>query len=118
MFYITGVDAVADILSWKRHEEVIRAATFIAATRPGFDLSSLKSRLPTAYLQRILLLGSTAIGISSTEIRSRLAQGLAVRYMLPDGVLEYIRKQKLYAGAVPIVRADAGLRTLAEEDGV
>ncbi len=116
LFYITGVDAVADILSWKRHEEVIQAATFIAATRPGFDISSLKSRLPVAYLQRILLLGSTAIGISSTEIRTRLGQGLAVRYMLPDGVLEYIRKQKLYAGVGSAARADAPARTLAETE--
>lgn len=100
LFYITGVDAVADILTWNRHEEVIQMATFIAAMRPGFDLMTLKERLPLPYLERILLLGSTAIGISSTDIRARLTKSLPVRYLMPDGVLDYIRKNNLYA-AVP-----------------
>lgn len=99
LFYITGVDAVADILSWKRHEEVIQMATFIAAMRPGFDPITLKDRLPLAYLERILLLGSTAIGISSTDIRERFRQDLPVRYLIPDPVLDYIQKNSLYPSA-------------------
>jgi nicotinate-nucleotide adenylyltransferase len=98
LFYITGVDAIADILSWKRHEEVIQLATFIASTRTGLDLSTLKDRLPQAYLERILLLGSLTLGISSTELRARLRQGLPIRYLTPDGVLEYIQKHGLYQG--------------------
>jgi nicotinate-nucleotide adenylyltransferase len=96
LFYITGIDAVADILSWKRHDEVIRLATFIAATRPGFDLSRLKQQLPAAYLERILLIATTALGISSTDLRSRVARGLPIRYLTPDGVVDYIYKRKLY----------------------
>lgn len=114
LFYITGVDAVADILSWKRHEEVIQLAAFIAATRPGFDLRSLKERLPAAYLTRILLLGSTAIGISSSDMRQRLAQGLPVRYMTPDGVIDYIRKHNLYTGVVAQSRVGDDAATLAD----
>jgi nicotinate-nucleotide adenylyltransferase len=97
LYYITGIDAVLDILSWRRHEDVIGMATFIAAPRPGFDLMSLKERLPHDYLERILLLGSTALGISSTEIRERVQKNLPVRYLLPDGVLDYIYKHGLYA---------------------
>lgn len=99
LFYITGVDAIADILSWERNEEIIQMATFIAATRPGFDLRTMKDRLPFAYLERILLLGSTWLGISSTEIRQRFKQDLSARYLTPDAVLEYINKYKLYAPA-------------------
>jgi nicotinate-nucleotide adenylyltransferase len=99
LFYITGVDAVADILTWKRHEEVIRLATFIAATRPGFDPNTLEERLPLPYLQRILLLGSTALGISSTDIRQRIHENLPARYLTPDGVLEYIVQNGLYRNA-------------------
>lgn len=121
LFYITGIDAVADILSWKRHEEVVRLATFIAATRPGFDLRSLKDRLPGTYLERILLLGSTSIGISSSDIRARLAQGLPARYLTTDTVLEYIRKHNLYTNAASVIRADdlssAAPKTLVTEDG-
>lgn len=96
LYYITGIDAVAEILSWERHEQVIRMATFIAATRPGFDLIQLKDRLPHTYLERILLLGSTALGISSSDIRHRLAQGMPVRYLMPDSVIEYIHRHGLY----------------------
>lgn len=114
LFYISGVDAVADILSWKRHEDVVQLATFIAATRPGFDVRSLKDRLPAAYLTRILLLGSTAIGISSSDMRQRMAQGLPVRYMTPDGVVDYIRKHNLYGGTAQPPRSNEETAVLAD----
>ena len=96
LFYITGVDAIAQILTWKRHEEVIRMATFLAATRPGFDLLSLKDSLPPEYLSSVLLIGSTYLGISSTDIRDRIRQNLPSRYLTPDSVLKYIYKNHLY----------------------
>jgi nicotinate-nucleotide adenylyltransferase len=99
LFYITGIDAVADILSWKRHNEVIRLATFIAATRPGFDLPRLRERLPASYLERILPISSTALGISSTDIRERVSRGLPIRYLTPEGVVDYIYKHRLYQTA-------------------
>ncbi len=98
LYYITGVDAVADILTWRDHEKVIRQATFIASTRPGYDSKVLASRLPAHYLERILHISTIGVDISSTEIRSRLATGLPVRYLVPDEVLEYIRRHKLYSG--------------------
>ena len=104
LFYITGVDAIAQILTWKRHEEVFRLATFLAATRPGFDLLSLKDALPQDYLARVLLIGSTYLGISSTDIRDRVRQNLPARYLTPDSVLNYIYKNQLYkAGGAEIV---------------
>jgi nicotinate-nucleotide adenylyltransferase len=99
LFYITGVDAVADILTWKRHNEVIRLATFIAAARPGYNVDRLQERLPAAYLERILRLDSTALGISSTDIRERVSRGLPIRYLTPDGVVDYIDQHRLYADA-------------------
>ncbi len=98
LFYITGVDAVADILTWRRHSEVIRLAHFIAATRPGYALAELKRRLPPDYLDRILLIGTTALGISSTELRHRVSRGLPIRYLTPDGVVDYINEHRLYTG--------------------
>ncbi len=107
LYYITGIDAVADILTWKRHEEVIQMATFIAAMRPGYNLVDLRGKLPRPYLERILLLGSTYLGISSTDIRARLQQNLPVRYLLPDSVLEYIMKNSLYGTSIAQGEADA-----------
>ncbi len=109
LFYITGVDAVAEILTWKRHADVIRMATFLAATRPGFDLKTLKEKLPQEYLARVLLIGSTYLGISSTDIRDRVRQNLPARYLTPDSVLKYIYKNQLYSAGGPEAAA------LAEE---
>lgn len=96
LYYITGVDAVAEILTWHRHQEVVELATFIAATRPGYDLHKLKSRLPDSYHSRVLLMESNGLEISSSDIRSRLAIGLPARYLTPDDVLEYIHTHRLY----------------------
>jgi nicotinate-nucleotide adenylyltransferase len=97
LFTITGVDAIAEIMTWERHEQVIQKTTFIAALRPGFDMQLLKDRLPRAYLDKILLVGSTALGISSTDIRARVRHGASIRYLTPDGVADYIAKHRLYA---------------------
>ena len=96
LFYITGIDAIAELLTWRRHAEVIRLATFIAAARPGFDLQTLPDLLPAAYRERILLLDTTAQGISSTDIRERTRAQLPTRYLTPDGVRDYIREHHLY----------------------
>lgn len=96
LFTIIGVDAIAEILTWKRPEAVIRQTTFIAAMRPGFDLRTLTERLPPAYMEKIVIAGPTALGISSTDIRNRIRQGLPVRYLTPDGVADYIAEHRLY----------------------
>ncbi|HLH80885.1 MAG TPA: nicotinate-nucleotide adenylyltransferase [Chthonomonas sp.] len=95
-FYITGIDAVCDLLTWHRHQDVMRMARFIAAARPGYSLNRLRDRLPLEYLENILLLGSTMLDISSTELRYRVRHNLPIRYLTPDGVVEYIRKHRLY----------------------
>ncbi len=96
LFYITGVDAVADILTWRRHEEVIELAEFIASTRPGFEMSVLETRLPAEYRKRIHPIETTWLGISSTDLRRRFREGKATRYLLPEAVRDYIEKTRLY----------------------
>jgi nicotinate-nucleotide adenylyltransferase len=98
LYTIAGIDAVAELLTWERPDEVIAKTTLIAAVRPGFDMATLRERLPTSYLERILPLGSTALGISSTDIRARAERGLPIRYLTPDGVADYITKHRLYTG--------------------
>lgn len=95
-FYITGIDAVCDIMTWHRHQEVMRMARFITAARPGYSLNRLRDRLPPDYLENILLLGTTMLDVSSTELRYRVRHNLPIRYLTPDGVIEYIRKHRLY----------------------
>jgi nicotinate-nucleotide adenylyltransferase len=96
LFFITGADAVLDILSWHRNGELIEECQFIAATRPGYDLSQLEERLGRRHAARIEVLQVPGIEISSTEIRQRVREGKPARYLTPDLVWRYIEKLGLY----------------------
>ncbi|NHN54249.1 nicotinate-nucleotide adenylyltransferase [Calidifontibacter sp. DB0510] len=91
LFFITGADALAQILSWKGVEELWDLATFIGVTRPGHELS--KTGLPQ---DRVILQEVPAMAISSTDCRNRVVAGEPVWYLVPDGVVQYIGKYQLY----------------------
>lgn len=92
LFFISGADAVAQIVSWKDVEKLWGLAHFIAVSRPGHELS-----LSGLSGEHISLLEVPALAISSTDCRSRVARGLPVWYLVPDGVVQYIAKHDLYA---------------------
>lgn len=96
LFFITGADAILRILTWKDPEEVVGLATFIAATRPGYELTDLEALGPLVRTH-VKVLSIPALAISSTEIRDRVATGRPIRYLVPRGVSEYIAKRGLYA---------------------
>ena len=91
LYFITGADALAQILSWKDIDELWGLAHFIGVTRPGHVLSD--SGLPE---DRVTLQEIPAMAISSTDCRSRVLGGLPVWYLVPDGVAQYIAKHRLY----------------------
>jgi len=91
LFFITGADAVAQILSWRDVDELWELAHFVAVSRPGHVLSV--SGLPE---QHVSLLEVPALAISSTDCRSRVRRGFPVWYLVPDGVVQYISKHHLY----------------------
>jgi len=96
LFFITGADAILQILTWKDPEEVLDLATFIAATRPGSDLADIEA-LGQEVLARVEYLRIPALAISSTEIRDRVATGHPIRYLVPDSVAQYVSKRGLYS---------------------
>lgn len=96
LFFITGVDAVLEILTWKENGELIKICRFIAVTRPGYDIRQLHDRLPPDYLERIIPLTIPGIDVSSTMIRERVRKGEPIRYLTPDPVCDYIAKHGLY----------------------
>jgi nicotinate-nucleotide adenylyltransferase len=104
LFFITGADAVLQILTWKEPDQVLAQAEFIAATRPGFDLDRLVSQVPGAA-GRVHRMEIPALAISSSDIRARVARGAPIRYLVPDEVARYIHEHALYrdraAGATP-----------------
>ncbi len=91
LYFITGADAIAQILSWKDVDELWDLAHFVAVSRPGHVLSV--SGLPE---QDVSLLEVPALAISSTDCRDRVRQGFPVWYLVPDGVVQYISKHHLY----------------------
>jgi nicotinate-nucleotide adenylyltransferase len=95
LYFITGADAVLHILTWKDREEVLALAEFIAATRPGYDLTKLAEQVPGAS-ERLHPMEIPMLGISSTEIRARVARGAPILYLVPDGVVRYIAERGLY----------------------
>ncbi|HZZ98004.1 MAG TPA: nicotinate-nucleotide adenylyltransferase [Jatrophihabitantaceae bacterium] len=91
LFFITGADALAQILSWKNAEDALQLARFVGVTRPGYDLSD--DHLPS---DSVRLLDVPAMAISSSDCRQRVADGRPVWYLVPDGVVQYINKHHLY----------------------
>ncbi len=99
LYFISGADAIAQILAWKEVESIWPLAHFVAVTRPGHQL-----QLPRVKEARITQLEVPALSISSTDIRNRAAAGKPIWYLVPDGVVQYIAKHKLYRGQGDSVR--------------
>ena len=91
LFFITGADALAAILSWKDATELLGMAHFVGVTRPGYELSG--THLPA---DSVTLVDVPAMAISSSDCRARVSQGQPVWYLVPDGVVQYIAKHRLY----------------------
>lgn len=91
LYFISGADAIAQILDWKDVRELWSLAHFVAVSRPGHSLTI--SGLPES---EVSLLEVPALAISSTDCRSRVSRGFPVWYLVPDGVVQYISKHHLY----------------------
>ncbi len=103
LFFITGADAMSQIISWKDSDELWDLAHFVGVTRPGHVLDNRGRK-------DVSLLEVPAMAISSTDCRQRVAEHNPVWYLVPDGVVQYIAKYGLYvqpgtdasAGIVPV----------------
>lgn len=91
LFFITGADAIAQILGWRNHDELWELAHFVAVSRPGHVLST--EGLPRKVVSQLEV---PALAISSTDCRARVRAGNPVWYLVPDGVVQYIAKHHLY----------------------
>ncbi|MDT0447108.1 MULTISPECIES: nicotinate-nucleotide adenylyltransferase [unclassified Streptomyces] len=91
LFFITGADALGQILGWRDAGELFSLAHFIGVTRPGHALAD-----PGLPGGGVSLVEVPALAISSTDCRERVARGDPVWYLVPDGVVRYINKRALY----------------------
>ena len=94
IFFITGADALASILTWHGADQLFELAHFVGVSRPGVPLEqSDVSHLPA---DKVTLMEIPALAISSTDCRTRVAAGLPIWYLVPDGIVQHINKRGLY----------------------
>ncbi|MFI0418074.1 MULTISPECIES: nicotinate-nucleotide adenylyltransferase [Spongiactinospora] len=91
LYFITGADALAQILSWRDVDELFTIAHFVGCTRPGHVLHD-----PGLPEGKVSLVEIPALAISSSECRQRVRDGEPIWYLVPDGIVQYINKRGLY----------------------
>lgn len=94
LFFITGADALSSIAGWHRSEELLGLAHFVGVTRPGHPLVD-----PGMPQGAVTLVEIPALAISSSDCRARASRGEPIRYLVPEGVVEYAAKRGLYEAA-------------------
>jgi nicotinate-nucleotide adenylyltransferase len=95
-FFILGRDTLAELPLWKEPQKLVQLCRLVVPPRLGSrDLKHLEKALP-GLLDKVIQLDMPVIGISSSEIRQRISQGLPIRYLVPPEVGEYITKHKVY----------------------
>jgi nicotinate-nucleotide adenylyltransferase len=113
LFFITGADALASILTWQGVEEMFALARFVGVNRPGYTLNGdhITSAFESLPADALTLVEVPALAISSTDCRARAAEGRPIWYLVPDGVVQYVSKRGLYHGI-----ATTGSRKLAKTE--
>ena len=97
LYFITGADAIADILSWRDAEKIGGLAKLVGATRPGYDLARAQSTIDASGFEfDVTYLEVPALAISSSYLRERVHNMQSLRYLTPDSVTGYIHKHRLY----------------------
>jgi nicotinate-nucleotide adenylyltransferase len=99
LYFITGADAILEILTWRNSNELLKLCNFVAATRPGYGQDSIKRKLDyikKLYKKDVYEVTVPSLAISSTDIRNRVYENRPIKYLLPESVERYIEKCNLY----------------------
>lgn len=96
LFFLIGADSLADLPGWRRPERILELAKLVVVNRQ-LDADSQR-RVTDAGLdaERVQYVNIPTIGISSTDLRARVASGRSIRYQVPRGVEAYINEHRLY----------------------
>ena len=110
LYFITGADAIIDIISWRDAARIAQLAHLVGATRPGYDLESARASIAASGIDfKVSYLEVPALAISSSDLRVRVASGQSLRYLTSDAVLGYIEKRGLYKAPRPAYTAPDAL---------
>ena len=119
LFFILGADAMELFHRWKDPERLLELCDWIVVERAGhagFDLATFLTRYPGAT-GRVSLIAMPTMGVSGTEIRRRAAEGLSLRYQVPDAVAAYIEDRGLYSSGQTPVHDSKGARDIRQDVG-
>jgi len=92
IFFVVGADSILEIFTWRHPEQLLESRSLVIVPRPGCDLNQIDPRVA----EKVTLLQTPLIEISSTDIRQRVGRGRSIRYLVPDRVAEYIARRHLY----------------------
>ncbi|MBP7933025.1 MAG: nicotinate-nucleotide adenylyltransferase [Phycisphaerae bacterium] len=101
LYWIIGGDTISELHTWYRARELVDLCRIVTAVRPGFetpDLSVLQPTLSAGQVERLRqgILQTPRVDISATDVRRRVAEGLSIRFLVPEAVREYIERKDLY----------------------
>lgn len=104
VFFIMGLDSLAEMPTWHQPERLIQLCRLVAVTRPGIevDLPALERLIP-GLSARLEIIDMPEVEISSSDLRRRVREGLPIKYQVPEEVERYIREHRLYGQ--PAVKA-------------
>lgn len=97
-YFIIGTDSLLELHLWREIGRLGRLCRFVAVARPGFKATKAdfaRQSPAVAGIKPIIIQGH-ACDIASREVRSRIARGQPIRYLVPDAVARYIEEQKFY----------------------
>lgn len=101
LYFITGADALASIVSWQDWRDMFGLARFVGVSRPGYELDGkhIDAALKGDAADALTLVEVPALAISSTDCRLRARENRSIWYLVPDGVVQYVAKRGLYRSA-------------------
>jgi len=98
LFFILGWENLAELPQWREPSRLIKMCYLVAVPRPGYpalDLNALEAAIP-GLSERLIMLDTSRIAISASQIRNRVAQGLTIHHLVPEPVERYIQEHGLY----------------------
>ena len=99
LLFITGADALFEIETWYKVEELLKLCSFVSVTRSGYNKSMLEQKLQylqSKYNSKLHIIDVPGLNISSTEIRERIKTNISIKYLVPDEVEQYIFQHGLF----------------------
>lgn len=102
LIFIIGSDTLQELYLWKNIYSLLTLCKFAVFCRPGIDVRGAQAaglHLESPWAERLVegVTGARQVDISSSDIRYRIAEGLSIRYLVPQDVERYIREHGLYA---------------------